>query len=198
MGWALPRSYSRGPGAALIFRRLELEGAWLLEPENAKDRQGFFTRNYCRGLLEARDLDPAIVRCEVWIHRLKGAIQGLHYRPAPHGEARLIRCTRGAIHCVAVDLRQDVPTHGRHLSVELSAESRRSFYLPGGFAMGFQTLEDESEVFCQMSELEDEDLERGVRWDDPALGIPWPLSPGAISERDASFPDFVPSHDATG
>ncbi|MCP3960899.1 MAG: dTDP-4-keto-6-deoxy-D-glucose epimerase [bacterium] len=174
----------------MIFHRLEIPGAYLLEPERSSDRSGFFTRGYCRRELERRDLDPAIVRCEVSINRQRGTVRGLHYQAAPYEEFQLVRCTAGSIFDVLVDLRPDSPAFKSHLSHELTADSRRSVYVPAGVGHGFQTLEDDTEVFLQKSELDHPDHARGVRWDDPALGIEWPRKITEIADGDLTFPDL--------
>lgn len=179
------------PDRSVIFHPLEIDGVFLLEPEGADDRRGFFARTYCRHELEARGLEPTVVRTQVSVHRERGTVHGLHWQ-APPGEAVLIRCTRGAIHVVALDLRPGSPSFRRHAEAPLDVRSRCSLYLPAGVAHGFQTLEDGAEVFLQTSELPSPEQARGVRWNDPAFEIAWPLEVAAIAERDLSFPDFGP------
>ncbi len=172
------------------FRPLDIPGAFLLEPERPEDRHGFFARRYCRHELEQRGLDPALVRCEVSVNRLRGTVQGMHYQAAPYEECQLIRCTAGSVFSVLVDLRPESPTYTRHLGFELSKDNRRSLYVPALVAHGFQTLEDDSEVFFQTSEFEYPQHSRGARWDDPALGIEWPREISFIAARDLEFPDL--------
>ncbi|MEM7584860.1 MAG: dTDP-4-dehydrorhamnose 3,5-epimerase family protein [Acidobacteriota bacterium] len=174
------------------FRSLEIPGAYLLEPERSTDRHGFFARNFCRDELEERGLDPALVRCEVSVNRRSGTVQGMHYQGAPYEAVRLVRCTAGAVYVVIVDLRHDSPAYRRHVGVELCPAKRQSLYVPAGVGHGFQTLEDETEVFFQTSEMHYPECERGVRWNDPALAIEWPREITEISDRDQSFPDLVP------
>ena len=177
----------------MIFHSLEIPGAYLLEPERPEDRCGFFTRAYCRHQLERRSLDPAIVRCEISILRHRGSVRGLHYQAVPCEEFQLIRCTAGAIFDVLVDLRRDSPSFKRHVTHELSVDNRQSVYVPAGVGHGFQTLEDDCEVFLQKSKLEHPEHARGVRWDDPAVGIEWPRVLTDISEADLAFPDLEES-----
>ncbi len=174
----------------MIFHPLEIPGAYLLEPERPEDRRGFFARRYCRWQLEQRGLDPVLVRCEVSVNRLRGTVQGMHYQAAPYQESQLIRCTTGSIFGVIVDLRPESPVFRRHLGFELSKNNRRSLYVPALVAHGFQTLEDDSEVFFQTSEFEYPEHARGVRWNDPALAIEWPQEISFITERDLELPDL--------
>ncbi len=174
----------------MIFHELEIPGAFLLEPESAQDRRGFFARRYCRRELERRGLDPALVRSEVSVNRLRGTVCGMHYQAAPYEEMRLVRCTAGAIFDVIVDLRRDSPTFKRHFGVELSKENRRSLYVPALVAHGFQTLEDDTEVFTQASEFDHPEHAQGVRWNDPAFDIEWPREITFIADSDLAFPDL--------
>jgi len=172
------------------FRPLEIPGAFLLEPQRPEDRRGYFSRRYCRWELQRRGLDPTLVRCEVLVNRLRGTVQGLRYQAEPHQESQLIRCTAGAVLEVIVDLRPQSPTFKRPLGFELSRQNRHSLYVPALVAHGFQTLEDDSEVFVQASELEAPEHSRGVRWDDPALAIEWPQEVSFVAERDRALPDL--------
>ncbi len=174
----------------MIFHELEIPGAFLLEPERKEDRRGFFARTFCRWELEDRGLDPAVVQCNISVNHERGTVRGMHWQAAPYEEVRLVRCTAGAIHDVILDLRPDSPSFKRHLAVELDARNRLSLYIPAGLAHGFQTLADGAEVFYQMSEFYYPDHARGVRWNDPAFAITWPLEITEISERDLAFPDF--------
>jgi len=174
----------------MIFRELEIPGAYLLEPERREDRRGFFARTYCRHELEARGLDPTVVQCHIVVNHQRGTVRGMHYQAPPYEEIKLVRCTRGAIWDVILDLRADSTTFTRHVGVELTAGNRLSLYIPAGLAHGFQTLEDETEVFYQMSEFSHPECARGVRWNDPAFEIEWPIPISVISERDLTFPDF--------
>lgn len=174
----------------MIFHQLDIPGAFLIEPERVEDRRGFFARTYCRRELEARGLDPTVVQTSVSVNRLRGTVRGMHWQAAPYEEIKLVRATRGAIFDVILDLRPGSPTWKRHAGVELTADNRLSLYVPAGVAHGFQTLEDDTEVFYQMSEFYYPEAARGVRWDDPAFEIEWPLAISMISERDLTFPPF--------
>lgn len=176
---------------AMLFHPLEIAGAYLIEPERQADRRGFFARTYCRHELIDRGLEPTIVQCNISVNRLKGTVRGMHFQAAPHEETKLVRCTAGAIHDVLLDLRPDSPTFKRHVAVELNRENRLSLYIPAGIAHGFQSLEDDTEVFYQMSELYQPSAARGVRWNDPAFAILWPLPVAVIADRDLAFPDFA-------
>ncbi len=165
-----------------------LEGVLLVEQERLADERGFFARTYDAELL------PPIVQMSTSFNARAGTLRGLHFQRDPHGESKLVRCTRGAIFDVIVDLRPDSPTYRRWIGVELTAENRRMLYVPEGFAHGFQTLEDDTETFYQVSEFYAPGAERGLRWDDPAIGIEWPDAEGRlISGKDRSWPDYEPS-----
>jgi dTDP-4-dehydrorhamnose 3,5-epimerase len=171
-----------------------LPGAWVLELEPLGDERGWFARTFDADEFAAHGLDAAVVQCNASFNAGRGTLRGMHYQAEPHGESKLVRCVRGAIFDVAVDLRADSPTHLRWHGVELSAENRRALYIPAGLAHGFQTLTDDTEVLYQMGHRHVPDAARGVRWNDPAFGIEWPPCDGerTISERDASYPDFAP------
>lgn len=174
------------------FTPTSLPGVWLVDLEPITDERGFFARTWCREEFAARGLEAELAQCNISWNARQGVLRGLHYQAEPHGEAKLIRCTRGAIHDVAVDLRPDSPARLNHIGVELSAENRRALYIPTGCAHGFQTLTPDTEVFYQMSHAFVPGAGRGVRWDDPALGIAWPDYPRIISERDRAWPDLTP------
>ena len=178
----------------MIFTPTPLEGLFTIDPERIVDERGFFARTWSRGEFEARGLDPAVAQCNVAFNLKKGTLRGMHYQVPPHTEAKLVRCTRGAIYDVTLDIRPGSATFGHWLAFELTADNLRMVYIPEGLAHGYQTLEDGSEVFYQMSELYHPGSARGVRWDDPAFEIRWPLPPGTMSERDRSFP----LHDGRG
>jgi len=174
----------------MIFRETPLAGVWLLEPERIADERGFFARTYCRRDFAARGLDPAIAQCSVSFNHRRGTLRGLHFQAAPHEEVKLVRVTRGAVWDVIVDLRPESPTYARHFSIVLSAEDRNELYIPKGMAHGFQTLEDGTEVFYQISGFYASDSARGYRWDDPSFAIPWPEPVTVISEKDRNLPLF--------
>lgn len=174
----------------MIFTATALPGAWILELDRHEDQRGFFARSWCAREAEARGLNPRVVQCSVSVNKRRGTLRGMHYQMAPYQEAKLIRCTRGAIHDVILDLRRGSPAFKRHVAVQLDAEGGRMLYVPEGVAHGFQTLTDDTEVFYQMSEFYAPDHARGVRWDDPAFGITWPDDDRTISERDRGYADF--------
>jgi dTDP-4-dehydrorhamnose 3,5-epimerase len=174
----------------VIFQELSIPGAWLLEPEKQEDDRGFFARAWCQREFAAHSLTTVFVQCNISFNKKKGTLRGLHYQAPPYGEAKLVRCTQGALYDVIVDLRRDSPTRGQWLAVELSAVNYRLLYIPAGLAHGFQTLADNTEIFYQMSEFYQPDAARGIRWDDPELNIPWPLSHPIISPRDLTFQDL--------
>lgn len=174
----------------MTFRETGLSGAFVIDPERIADGRGFFARTWCRREFAAHGLSANLVQCNASFNTKKGTVRGMHYSVAPHAEAKVVRCTRGAILDVIVDLRPASPTYRRWEGVELSAENGRMLYIPEGLAHGFQTLEDACEVFYQMSEFFDPECARGVRWDDPAFGIAWPLPVAVISEKDRGLPDF--------
>jgi dTDP-4-dehydrorhamnose 3,5-epimerase len=168
-------------------------GAFLLTPEPHRDERGFLARTYCEREFEDRGIRLRWVQCSVSYNVDAGTLRGLHYQAVPHAESKLVRCTRGAIYDVVVDLRPDSESYLEHVAVNLSADNRAALFVPEGCAHGFQTLEPGTEVFYQMSEFYAPGHGRGVRWNDPVLGIRWPdAAKRIISERDASYPDFHP------
>lgn len=165
-----------------------LAGAFLVELERREDERGFFARSFCQEEFKAHGLDPCVAQCNVSFNARRGTLRGLHYQAAPHEEAKLVRCTRGAVWDVIVDLRAGSPTRLQWHGAELSEDNGAALYVPKGFAHGFQTLVGESEVLYQMSEFYHPELARGLRWDDPRLAIRWPLSEPVVSARDRSYP----------
>jgi dTDP-4-dehydrorhamnose 3,5-epimerase len=177
------------------FIETPLMGVWVLELEEIEDERGWFARAFDAEEFRARGLNPEVVQCNTSFNRRAGTLRGMHYQATPHGESKLVRCVRGAIFDVAVDLRLDSPTFRNWHGVELSAENHLSFYIPAGLAHGFQTLTDDCEVLYQMGDPYVPEAARGVRWDDPAFGIEWPSLDGVrtISAKDASYKDFARS-----
>jgi dTDP-4-dehydrorhamnose 3,5-epimerase len=171
----------------LKFLPTPLAGAYVVELERIEDERGFFARSFCQEEFRKQRLKPAIAQCNVSWNRRRGTLRGLHYQATPHEEAKVVRCTRGAIWDVIVDLREGSPTRWRWHAQELNADNRLAFYVPEGFAHGFQALADDTEVLYQMSESYHPDLARGLRWDDPKLGIRWPLPDPILSPRDRSY-----------
>jgi dTDP-4-dehydrorhamnose 3,5-epimerase len=174
----------------MIFTETQLKGAYIIDPERIEDERGFFARTWDHHEFEARGLNSSLAQCNISYNARRGTLRGMHYQAAPHAETKLVRCTMGAIYDVIIDLRPGSPTLRQWLAVELSAENRRMLYVPEGFAHGFQTLADHSEVFYQMTECYAPDYARGVRWNDPTFGIVWPEVPQAIAARDQAYPDF--------
>ena len=188
MGRAIRVADSRGGGVALIFTPTPLAKAYVLELERLEDDRGFFARSFCEKEFSEHGLNPRVVQCNVSYNLRRGTLRGLHYQAAPHEEAKLVRCTQGAIWDVIVDLRPGSTTYKRWHAEELSAHNRRALYVPEGFAHGFQTLTDDSELLYLMSEFFYADCARGLRWDDPAFGIPWPIGNPTMSPRDRGLP----------
>ena len=174
----------------MIFRETKLQGVWEINIEPQLDERGLFARCWCRDEFERNGLNPTLVQCNVSFNTRKGTLRGMHYQTAPRQEAKLVRCTRGSLYDVILDLRPDSLTYRDWVSIVLTAADRNMAYVPEGCAHGFLTLEDETEVFYQMSEVYSPQFARGVRWNDPAFGVFWPLCVEVMSERDRSYPDF--------
>ena len=175
----------------LIFHETQLPGAFIVDPDRLEDERGFFARTWCQREFADHGLNPLLVQCSISFNRRKGTWRGMHYQVEPHEEAKLVRCTRGRIWDVIVDLRSGSPTFRQHVSVELSADNRRMLYVPERFAHGFQTLEDETEVSYQISHYHAPQSARGFRWDDPAFAIRPPLEVTVISNRDRDYPNYT-------
>jgi dTDP-4-dehydrorhamnose 3,5-epimerase len=176
----------------MIFRETELPGAYVIEPEPIEDERGFFARILDREELAAHGLENAFVQWSISHNDLAGTLRGMHFQLPPHDEVKLVRVTSGALYDVIVDLRPDSPAFKRWTAVELTAKNRLALYIPKGFAHGFQTLEDATEVFYAISAFYEPSAAGGVRWDDPSLGIEWPPNDRRIiSEKDRSWPDFT-------
>ena len=173
------------------FIETDLKPALIIESERQQDKRGFFARTFCSEEFTAHGLNPRVVQCSISFNHKRGTLRGMHYQIAPHEETKLVRCTRGAIYDVVIDLRPESPTWKQWMTMELTAENRKILYIPEGFAHGFQTLDDDTEVFYMMSDFYDSECSRGVRWDDPAFGIDWPHCERIISARDQQYPDFV-------
>ncbi len=174
----------------MIFQQTKLPGAWVIQIERLEDERGFFARSWCQREFEEHGLNPRLVQCNISFNRQKGTLRGMHFQAAPFEEAKLVRCTRGALYDVIVDLRPLSPTFLQHVGITLTPEESNMLYVPEGFAHGFLTLADDTEVFYQMSEFYVPGAARGLRWDDPVLGIDWPGPVRMISLRDAAYPDF--------
>jgi dTDP-4-dehydrorhamnose 3,5-epimerase len=179
----------------VLFRETRVAGGYVVELERMEDERGYFARTYSSDEFAARGLDHRVEQCSTSFNAKRGTLRGLHYQAAPYGEAKLVRCTRGAIYDVAVDLRPDSPSYLRWVGVELSADNGRALFVPEGCAHGFQTLADDSEVHYQISTPYVQEAARGVRWDDPAFNIDWPPPPPGgrtMAPRDARYADFAP------
>jgi dTDP-4-dehydrorhamnose 3,5-epimerase len=174
----------------MLFTPLPLAGAFLIETEPHVDSRGIFARMFCAREFAEHGLESRFVQCSVSHNARRGTLRGMHYQVQAQAEAKLVRCTAGAIYDVILDLRRGDGGYGKWTSVVLSAENRNAVYIPRGVAHGFQTLADDSEVFYQISEFYKESAGRGVRWNDPKFGIEWPVPRPVLSDRDASYPDL--------
>lgn len=180
----------------MIFNPTPLAGAFVIELEMIADERGFFARTFCRKTFAERGLNPSLVQGNLCYTRYRGTVRGLHFQRAPHGEAKLLRCVAGAVYDVIVDLRPESDTYLGWTGVELSADNRKMFYVPEGFANGYQSLIDHSEVIYQVSQFYTPEAEAGIRWDDPLFGIRWPITEKTIvSDKDRRWPDFDPDGD---
>lgn len=168
----------------MIFKETKLKGAFIIEPELLEDERGFFARTFCRKEFEAHGLDPDILQCNLSFNAKKGTLRGMHYQVKPFQEIKLVRVTKGSIYDVIIDLRPDSPSFKQWLGFELTAQNRKMLYVPKGFAHGFQTLTDDTEVFYQMSEFYHPESSRGLAWNSPEFGIEWLLDDRIISEKD--------------
>lgn len=175
----------------MIFVETKLKGAFIVELDLREDERGFFARSWCMDEFARHGLNSRLVQCNVSFNKQRGTLRGMHYQVEPYPEAKLVRCTRGAIYDAIIDLRTDSTTFKKWFAVELTAENRRALYVPEGFAHGFQTLTDNAEVFYQMSEFYHPECARGLRWDDPAFSVAWPLPIAAMSLRDIQYLDFT-------
>jgi dTDP-4-dehydrorhamnose 3,5-epimerase len=177
----------------MLFHELAVGGAFLIEPERKKDERGFFARAWCREEFAAQGIRCDWAQFNISYNRRRGTLRGLHYQEAPWGEPKLVRCTAGAIYDVIVDLRPGSSHYSQWWATEISARCGQMLYVPEGFAHGFQTLMDDTEIFYMMGQIYHPEAARGLRWDDPALGIVWPqCARRIISATDRDFPDFVP------
>ena len=175
----------------MLFKPLGLAGAFVIEPERHVDSRGHFARTFCAEEFRKQGLDTQVAQCSVSFNKKKGTLRGMHFQTAPFEETKLVRCNRGAIYDVIIDLRRDSATFKQHFAIELNERNGTMLYIPPGFAHGFQTLEDETEVHYQMSNTFSPDHARGVRWNDSAFRIKWPEDERIIIERDQKYPDFA-------
>jgi dTDP-4-dehydrorhamnose 3,5-epimerase len=172
----------------LKFIETPLAGLYVVEIEPLNDDRGFFARSFCARDFQAQGLEATVAQCNISFNEKAGTLRGLHFQASPREEAKLVRCTRGAIYDVAVDIRPNSRTYLKWYAVELTSENRRMLFIPHGFAHGFQTLVDKSEVFYVMFEFYYPESARGLRWDDPMLGISWPIASQIISDKDRAYP----------
>jgi len=176
----------------MIFTETKLKGAYIIEIEKLEDNRGFNARALCQEEFEAGGLVSRFVQANILSNKTKGTLRGMHYQIPPRAEIKLFRCVRGAVFDVIIDLRANSPTYKNWLSVELTAGNYKLLYIPANFAQGFITLEDQTELLYQVSEFYSPEYERGIRYDDPAFAIPWPLPAEVISNKDRNWPNYRP------
>lgn len=175
----------------MIFTETKLKGAFIIEPERLNDERGFFARTFCQNEFEDHGIRMEIAQCNISFNKKKGTLRGMHYQAPPHEEGKLVSCTKGAIYDVILDLRPRSITFKKWIDIELSRENRKMLYIPAEFAHGFQTLEDETEVFYMISEFYHPECAKGIRWDDPVFGIKWPIDLKIINAKDQSYKMFI-------
>jgi dTDP-4-dehydrorhamnose 3,5-epimerase len=174
----------------MIISETGLSGAFLIEPERIEDERGFFARIWCRREFADNSISTEFVQSSISVTKARGTLRGMHYQAAPYEEDKFVRCTRGGIHDVIIDLRPGSQTFLQHMEAVLTADNRTMLFVPKGFAHGFLTLQDDTEVTYSMSEYHEPQYARGVRWNDPVFGIEWPNEVRVISDRDRTYPDF--------
>ncbi|SHE35670.1 dTDP-4-dehydrorhamnose 3,5-epimerase [Fodinibius roseus] len=174
----------------MIFKETELNDAYIIDLDKLEDKRGFFARSYCVNEFKEIGIDFPVVQANVSYNRYKRTLRGMHYQQEPHGEAKLVRCTQGAIFDAIIDVRADSSTYMQWMGVELSEQNYRMLYVPEGFAHGFITLENKTEVTYQVSEFYTPGAEKGIRWNDSAFNINWPVEPRILSEKDKSWSDY--------
>src|SRR6266581_301241 len=174
----------------MIFGKTKLPGVFKIGLETKPDERGFFARTWCQKEFATHGLNTKLVQCSLSFNARKGTLRGMHYQVAPYAEAKLVRCTRGAIYDVIIDLRRESVTYKQHVSEVLSSRNYKALFIPEGFAHGFQTLENNCEVFYQMSAFYSPEDQRGLRYNDPAFRISWPIEATVISDRDRNYEDF--------
>lgn len=174
----------------MLFHETPLQGCYVIEPEPIRDHRGFFARVWCRRELEQHGLKAEVMQSNVGFSHRKGTLRGLHFQQTPHAEVKIVRCTRGAMFDVVVDLRPQSPTHMQWFGVELTEDNEKMIYVPEGFAQGYMTLVDNTEMNYHTSKFFDRESASGVRHDDSAFGIKWPIEVSVISEQDAKWPNY--------
>lgn len=175
----------------MIFTETKLPGAFIIDLERRGDARGYFARTYCQREFEQHGLPARVVQTNMSFSKHQGTLRGMHFQAAPYAEAKLVRCTRGALYDVIIDLRPESPAFRQWVGVELTADNQRMLFVPEGFAHGFYTLVDDVEVMYQVSQFYTPQAERGFRWNDPAFAIEWPGPVTTISDKDSRWPDFV-------
>lgn len=175
----------------MIFNETKLKGAYIIEAAPVKDNRGFFSRVWCKREFEEYELDTNIVQCNISYNLKKGTLRGMHYQKNPYSEVKYVRCIKGALYDVIIDMRENSKTFGQWIGVELTEENRKALYIPKGFAHGFETLMDNTYLYYQVSEYYKTDAEGGIRWNDPQFNIIWPIGePKVISNKDKNWPLF--------
>lgn len=169
------------------FEETAIPGVWIIDLERREDERGFFARAFCENEFAQQGLLTRFVQCNISYNAKRGTLRGMHFQREPKPEVKLVRCIRGSVYDVVIDLRSR-----KWIGVELSAHNGRALYIPAGIAHGFQTLEDDTELYYHMGEFYDPSLSDGFRWNDPAFGIHWPVANPILSEKDAAYPDFQP------
>ena len=173
------------------FEKINLDGAYIIEIEKNEDERGFFARTFDKNSFLKLNLEIELLQCNVSFNKKAGTLRGMHYQKYPHEEVKIVRCTKGKIYDVIIDVRTDSDSYKKWFGIELSYENHKMMYVPKGFAHGFLTLEDNSEVFYQMSDCYVPESAMGIHWNDESIGIKWPRSPVAISDRDNSYPSIT-------
>lgn len=175
----------------MLFTKTDLDGAWVVSADPARDERGWFARTFCEREFAEHGLETRFVQHSTSHNAARGTLRGMHFQRAPHAEVKLVRCLKGAIWDVIIDLNPASPTYRRWQGFELSADNMRQLYIPRGFAHGFQTLEDECQIGYLISDFYAPDASTGVRWNDPAFAIDWPLAPTTMSDKDQAWADFA-------
>jgi dTDP-4-dehydrorhamnose 3,5-epimerase len=176
----------------MTFEETSIPGVWTVDLERREDPRGFFARTFCEDEFGDRGLLTRFVQCNLSSNARRGTLRGMHWQNDPKPEVKLVRCVRGSVYDVVIDLRRGSPAYCQWIGVELSAANGRALYIPAGVAHGFQTLEDNTDLYYHMGEFYDPALGAGVRWNDPAFGIAWPIADPVLSEKDAAYPDYYP------
>jgi len=175
----------------MIFKPTKIPDVYLLEIEPIEDDRGFFARSWCKDEFISRGLSAELMQCGISFNKMSGTVRGMHFQETPYEEVKLVRCTKGAVYDVVLDLRKDSPTYTEHVGFRLSESNHKMVYIPAGLAHGYQTLENDTEVYYQISQVYKKEYSQGVRWNDPCFSIEWPGPVTLISERDQSYEDYT-------